>query len=81
MGICNCRTCRGYPGKRVTEPLGVRVAGLLKLLYPALEVRDQFVTAVNLPDHSAYFDLSIVKLTLQLGFGSGHGQLYTGCFQ
>jgi hypothetical protein len=35
------------------------LASLLKLLYPALKLGDQFIASINLPDHLAYPGLSV----------------------
>src|SRR5688500_12925549 len=39
-----------------------------------MEVRDQFVTLIHLPDHLAYPDLDVGQLTLEFGnsVGAGH---------
>jgi hypothetical protein len=46
----------------------VRTSVPLQILYPALEVGDQFISAVDLPDHLSYAGMGIGKLPLQFMF-------------
>jgi hypothetical protein len=45
---------------------GILASGLLKLPYPALKVRYQFVAAVYLADHLAYPGVGVGELALEL---------------
>jgi hypothetical protein len=40
-----------------------------------MEIRDQFVTLIHLPDHLAYPDLDVGQLTLEFGSGVGAGHI------
>jgi hypothetical protein len=48
-----------------SDGLRLRVPGLLKLLDPALEIRDQFVALVDFPDHLLYPGVGISELPLK----------------